>query len=56
MKTRERAFQRRIADMQVYIQRKMDGDAADFSRPKPNFNKDPRAEVARAMAGAFPAA
>ncbi len=47
-----RAFQRRIADMQVYIQRKLNGDAVAFSRPRPSF-PDPRAAVEAAMAGAF---
>ena len=49
----QRAFQNRITDMQGYIQRKLNGDAATFSRPKPNFNTDPRAAVEAAMAGAF---
>lgn len=48
-----RAFQRRIADMQIYIQRKLNGDAREFSRPRPNFNKDPRAAVEEAMRGAI---
>lgn len=34
-----RAIRARIADMQTYVQRKMKEQAAEFSKPKPNFQR-----------------
>ena len=48
----EAAFAYRVNQMRIYIQRKLYGDAAEFSKPRPNFaGKDAAAEVERAMGG-----